>query len=179
MYFVTKNTDNKIVDFSIRFHACNFSSDPPELRINFELMWLVLCCIEAVFSRYQMFIISRSQMFILCKCQVFIFSRGHLSIFCQISPKLSERFLCTLYLCFSPNVQFMSSGNITCKNKETENNLDSKFPRLTHSINIASVQTGKESFPQRKKSLNNSALEKMPVFTTNLLLPRGRESSCF
>ena len=123
-------------------------------------------------------IISRCQLFILCRCQVFIFSRGHLSIFCQISPKLSERFLCTLYLCFSPNVQFLSSGNRTCKNKETENNLDSEFPTLNHPINFASGQTGKESFPQRRNRLNNSALEKMPVFTTNLLLPRGRESIC-
>ena len=123
-------------------------------------------------------IISRCQLFILCRCQVFIFSRGQLSVFCQILLNLSDRFLCTPNSCFSPNVQFLSSGNRTCKNKETENNLDSEFPTLNHPIVFASVQTGKESFPQRRNRLNNSALEKMPVFTTNLLLPRGRESSC-
>ena len=100
---------------------------------------------------------------------------------CQYLPSFAEivqPFLCTQTVCFPPNVQFLSSGNRTFKNKETEDSLDSEFPRLTHRINIASVQMGKESFPQQRNKLNNSALEKMPVFTTNLLLPRGRESSC-
>ena len=40
---------------------------------------------------------------------------------CQYLPSFAEivqPFLCTQTVCFPPNVQFLSSGNRTCKNKE-------------------------------------------------------------